>query len=104
MEAGLSKKFIRVWNEVDIEEISRHLIIIGDLLANCGNCSQIGLNPSLSTCPGCKTEFKYATFISERDRGSQIIKMRDKLREKIFIDYSDFKRCKAKSKAKDFFK
>ena len=100
----MSKRFIRVWNEVDIEEISRHLIIIGDLLANCGNCSQIGLDPSLNICPNCKTDFKYATFTSEKNRSSQIIKMRDKLRDKIFIDYSDFKRCKAESKAKDFFK
>ena len=100
----MAKRFIRVWNEIDIENVSRHLIIIGDLLASCGNCSQIGLDPSLSSCPKCKTDFKYATFTSEKDRSSQIAKMRDKLKDKIFIDYSDYKRCKAEFKARDFFK
>lgn len=100
----MAKRFVRVWNELDVDEVSKHLIIIGDLLANCGNCSQVGLNSGLNSCPECKTEFKYATFTSEKDRGSQIVKMRDKLKGKIFIDYSDFKRCKAESKVKDFFK
>ena len=100
----MAKRLIRVWEEFDIEDVSSHLIIIGDLHASCGNCSQIGLNPSVDSCPQCKVEFKYATFTSGKDRSSQFAKMRDKMRNKIFIDYSDFKRCKAESKVKDFFK
>jgi len=100
----LAKKFIRVWREIDIEDVSKHLIIIGDILANCSNCSQIGLDPSLEVCPQCKTDFKYATFTSEKDKASQFAKMKDKLKTKTFIDHSDFKKCKAEFKAKDFFK
>ena len=100
----MAKRFIRVWNELDIKDISKHLIIIGELMGSCANCSHIGLDPYLDVCPKCKTEFEYATFTSEKDRGAQFVKMRNQIPKKVFIDYSDFKRCKAEAKARDFFK
>jgi hypothetical protein len=100
----MTKRLIRVYTELEFDEVVKHLIIIGDLRGTCSNCSHIGIDPNLNRCPNCQADFKYATFTSEKDKGAQMIKMRDKLKNKIFIDYSDFKKSQAEFKIKDFFK
>ncbi len=99
----MAKSFIRVYKEFDIEDISKHLIIFGELLATCNNCSRLGLELSTRTCPECKTEFRYATFSQSRDKESQIHKIVN-MTDLIFVDYDDFKRISGKLKAKEFFK
>jgi predicted amidophosphoribosyltransferase len=99
----MDRRFIRVYKELDIEDVSKHLIIFGDLHGTCSNCSKLGLNFSIRICPECKTEFKYATFSSQSHRVSQMDKI-VKTEDLIFIDYNDYKRIMGKIKARDFFK
>ena len=99
----MGKWFLRVYKEFDIDDVSKHLIILGELLATCSNCSKLGLQLSTRTCPECKTEFRYATFSPSKDKESQMHKI-VKMADLIFIDYDDFKRITGKLKAKDFFK
>lgn len=99
----MAKSFIRVYKEFDIEDVSKHLLVFGELLATCNNCSKLGLALSTRTCPECKTEFRYATFSFSKDKESQIHKIVN-MSDLIFVDYDDFKRITGKLKAKDFFK
>jgi hypothetical protein len=99
----MGKSFIRAYKEFDIEDVSKHLLIFGELLATCNNCSKLGLALSTRTCPECKTEFRYATFSSSKDKESQMHKIAN-MTDLIFVDYDDFKRMAGKLKAKDFFK
>ena len=98
----MNKKFIRVFKEFDVEDISKHLLIFGDVQATCNNCSKLGVDISIRTCPECKTEFRFATFSSSKDKGSQIVKIR-KASDLIFIDYDDFKYLMGEIKAKKLF-
>lgn len=99
----MTKQFIRIYKEFDIEDVSKHLIIFGDLHGTCSNCSKLGLDFSTRTCPECKTEFRYATFNSSFDKGSQMVKIA-KAQDLYFIDYDDYKRAIGKIKARDLFK
>ena len=99
----MDKQFIRVYKELYVEDVSKHLIIFGDLHGSCSNCSNLGLEVSIRTCPECKTEFKYATFSTHKDKASQMVKIA-KAQDLIFVDYDDYKRIMGKIKAKDFFK
>lgn len=99
----MDNKFIRVYRELDIEDVSKHLIIFGDFRGSCSNCSKLGIEMSIRVCPECKTEFKYATFSSSSDKASQMAKI-VKTTDLIFIDYEDYKRIMGKIKAKDLFK
>ena len=100
----MEKRFIRAWNELDVEDVSRHLMIIGELVATCNNCQALGLDQKLKTCPQCNTEFRYATFSSSSHNASQFNKIRDRKAEIMFIDYGDFKKGIGEIKAKKFFK
>ncbi len=54
------KRSIRVWTEVDLDEVKKHLLLIEDLYGSCGNCKQLGLNYLKDkSCPACKNEFRY---------------------------------------------
>ena len=36
----MEKKFIRIYQELDMEAISKQLLIFGDVMATCSNCSR----------------------------------------------------------------
>ncbi|MBM3252198.1 MAG: hypothetical protein FJZ11_05440 [Candidatus Omnitrophica bacterium] len=98
----MNKKFIKVYKELDIEDVSQHLLIIGEALGTCNHCSQLGVDPKIRTCPGCKTEFRYATFSSSKDKSSQIVKIAN-ARDLIFVDYEDYRHLIGEIKAKKLF-
>ena len=39
----MSQKFIRVYKKIDINEIKQHLLIYGDLSAQCASCQIMDL-------------------------------------------------------------
>lgn len=104
----MSQGYIRVWQLDDIDFIKQHLVIIGDLTADCANCKHIGIDyQSQKTCPNCKTEFKYAASRSSSaafDHGALAHKIKKNRPDLILIDFSDFKRAAEKTKAREFFK
>lgn len=101
------KSFIRVFKEVDIDEISGHLIIAGDLSANCFACNHIGIDfQTAKSCPNCHREFKYITFRPKANKAeefSQIGRLKEKRPDLIIIDHADFTRSSGKIKAHDIF-
>lgn len=95
---------IRIWEDLDLDLISKHLLIVGDLTGDCANCRELGIDyQSLKTCPKCKTDFKYMSLRRNNSDGGLIKRFKDKRPDLIFIDYNDFKSAVDKLKAKDFF-
>jgi hypothetical protein len=91
-------ELVRIWQEVDIMDVSRHLLIVGLSAADCSNCKELGINySSAKVCPKCGTDFKYIA-----SRSKEIRKIKEKRPELIFIDLEDYKRATGFIKAKDF--
>lgn len=98
---------IRTWKYYDINEVKAHLLITGQLSADCANCKAIGIDFfNEKCCPQCKTEFK---FIATRQNDGKfpanlIRRIVEKRQDLELIDYSDYQVASGRSKARDFFK
>jgi len=91
-----------------LEEVEKHLLILGDLTGDCAACRQLGISYlEARECPHCKTSFKYVT--SRRlethpgERFQIASRLRDKRPDLVFIDYEDYKRTQGRKKAREFF-
>lgn len=92
-------EFIRVWKEVDIKEVSEHLLIVGASTGDCSKCRELGINYStVKTCPKCGTDFRYIA-----SRNKEIRKIKEKRPDLIFIDFEDYKKETHFIKARHFF-
>ncbi len=98
--------YIRIWQACDIEQISKHLIIVGDITADCANCREFGIEYAQArSCPKCGTEFK---FIACRSAGGQTMgtavrRITSRCPNLTFVDYGDYKSLIGKKEARDFF-
>lgn len=55
----MAHRLIRVWRELDVEDLGRHLLIIGELSAECAHCKAIGINyKEAKQCPQCQAIFR----------------------------------------------
>ena len=104
----MSKAFIRVWQELETEDIKQHLLVVGQVSGTCQSCNELGIDySSAKSCPNCNTEFKFITMRPEkegRDIGFSSIRLVKQRRpDLIFIEYSDFKKFAASRKAQDIF-
>jgi NAD(P)H-hydrate repair Nnr-like enzyme with NAD(P)H-hydrate dehydratase domain len=92
-------ELIRVWKEFDAGEISKHLLVVGLLTADCSNCRELGIDYSTAkACPKCGVDFKYIA-----SRGKEIKKIKNRRPDLIFIDFEDYKKTTGEIKAKNFF-
>ncbi len=97
---------IRVWQACDLEGITKHLLIVGDVSADCAACRELGVDWQNSReCPGCRTVFRFiATRRTDGARGTNVRRIKDKRPDLTFIDYDDYKDITGKQQARDFFK
>lgn len=92
-------EFVRIWKAVDINDISEHLLVVGEAKGDCAKCRALGIDySSAKNCPECGTEFKY---IASRSR--EVAKIINKRPDLIFIDFEDYKKVTGKIKAKGLF-
>ena len=92
---------IRVWQEMDIKAIKPHLLIAGNVSADCGNCKEINVSMDAKNCPKCGTIYKYmATRISGSIREAK--RLKSKRPDLTVIEFNDFKELQARSKARGF--
>jgi hypothetical protein len=91
--------FLRVWQNLDIQDIEKHLIVVGELSAECFSCHKIGIDIKANTCPNCNAFFKYMGFRRHAD-GSYIHKLKEELPQMIFIDFEDLKKVIGKREAR----
>ncbi len=92
--------YIRVWQDLDVEDIKKHLMVWGQLSGDCANCKSIGISLDTHKCPSCGTEFKYIAFRTEVKVG-YIERIKRKRSDLVFIEWRDFSYQLSKSKAKD---
>jgi len=104
----LAHEFLRTWQQFDIEEVEKHLLMVGDVSGDCAACRELGISyQGAKECPRCKTIFKYMT--SRRlethpgERFQVVSRLRQRRPDLIFIDYEDYKRTAGRKKAREFF-
>ena len=93
------REFLRVWKELDVKEIEKALIVMGDLSAECYACHNIGIEKNTVTCPQCGTHFKYMGFRRKVSSG-YLKKLSAEMPYLAFIDFDDFKSVTNKSDAR----
>lgn len=92
-------EFIRVWKELELNDVSEHLLIVGVTVGDCSKCRALGIEYSTAkACPKCGTDFKYAA-----SRTKEIRKIKNKRPDLIFIDFEDYTRVTSQIKARKFF-
>lgn len=104
----MSQHFLRTYQPYDLEDVEKHLLIVGDVSADCASCRQLGLDPvTTKQCPQCGTIFKYLTSRRlEEHAGERFAfarKMSQKRPDLVLLDYSDYTKCLGQKKARDFF-
>lgn len=100
---------IRVWQNCDVEEMTKHLLIVGDLTADCAACRELGIEyQQARNCPKCRTDFRFIaarnTGKLDRNRGANVKRIKDRRPDLTFIDYDDYKEITGKQQAREFFK
>ncbi len=102
------KVWIRVWEEKELSEIEKHILLIGDVKGDCGQCRELGLDyKTVKQCPHCQTSFQYITcrrFESNPGERFSIVKRLAAIRnDLIWIDYEDYKKITGRQRAREFF-
>ena len=100
----MNRKFVRVYKKMDINEIKRHLLIYGDLSAQCANCQTMDFKLDMTSCPKCEAEFKYITFRNLRSHLPKLQKINETKPDIQFVDFDEYKRHIGEMKARDFLK
>jgi len=100
----MGKRYIRVYQQRDILEIKEHLLIYGDLTANCANCQAIDIKFDSRQCPECKTAFKYIAFRNIKHHLPKLPKLQEERPDLIIVDHEDFARHWGAMKAQEFLK
>lgn len=99
--------FVRIWQEMDIEEVKKQIILIDDLYGTCGNCRKLGLNYLKDKkCPDCGAIFKYiATSLKNSSDQTKIMnRLKQENLQLIMIDKDDYNKANAQNAVKDLFK
>ena len=98
------KAIIRTLKEYDLDEISKQLLVVGDLAGDCFNCKELGLDYSkVKSCPKCNTEFRFITSRKSSNLGFKaLISLYRKRPDLICIEFNDLKHQKDREKARDF--
>ena len=96
-------KFLRIWQELNLEDIKQHLLVVGELSAECFNCHELGIDSARRSCPNCGTVFKYIGF-RRKLRAQDFKSFNQERAGVIIIDFFDFKKAINKENAHDIFK
>ena len=100
----MNTKLVRVYKNLDINTIKKHLLICGDLSANCASCNEIDLKWNMSKCPHCHTEFKYLSFRNIKFHFPKIHNLIIQRPNLVIIDLEDYQKGLALIKAEEFLK
>jgi len=99
------KVLLRTLGEFDLDEVSKHLLIVGDLTGDCFNCKEIGLEyAKVKVCPKCSTEFRFISTRRTQNAGSKFIwNLRQRRPDLIYLEFSDIKEHKDRELARKIF-
>ena len=91
--------FLRVWQECDLQDIEKYLIVVGELSSECFACHKVGIERKAQNCPNCGVYFKYMGF-RRKLQMSYLRKMKEEFPQLVFIDFEDFKKSIGKRDAR----
>jgi len=94
------KSFLRFWQEFDLVDIEKHLIVIGELSAECFACHKVGIDRKSKLCPACNANFKYMGF-RRKIRIPHLRETKEEFVNITFIDFEDFKKSLGKRNARN---
>lgn len=98
------KQYLRVYQNLEIQEIQKHLLLIDDLYGSCANCKQVGLNYTKDLqCNQCKTEFKYLATKLPHEVKKILARLEQDDRKLIVIDRDDYDKATAKNSLDGLF-
>ncbi len=100
----MNEKFLRVYKKMDVHEIRKHLLIYGDLSAQCAECQTMDIKLDTTACPKCGTLFKFIAFRNVRQHLPKLQKIHETRPEVQFVDFDDYTRIMGELKARDFLK
>jgi hypothetical protein len=100
----MGQQFIRIYKKLDVSTIKQHLLIYGDLSAQCANCQEMDLKLNDPTCPKCHAEFKYLSFRNIKNHLPKLQRISENRPDVLMIDYEDYSRQIGALKAKEFLK
>ncbi|OGX33866.1 MAG: hypothetical protein A3C36_00160 [Omnitrophica WOR_2 bacterium RIFCSPHIGHO2_02_FULL_52_10] len=100
----MTEKFIRTYKKFDMNEVRGHLLIYGDLSAQCAACQAVDLKLEETACPKCHAEIKYIAFRNVRSHLPKLQKINAQRPGLHIIDYEDYARELGAMKAKEFLK
>ena len=86
------KALLRTWQEFDLKDVEKFLIVHGELSAECYACHKIGLELKAISCSNCGTYFKYIGF-RRKVTISYLHKLRQETPHLTLIDFDDFKKA-----------
>ena len=97
--------YLRIWRPCNVDEITKHLVIVGDVTANCASCRELGIEyAQVKTCPKCGTDFKFIAARNAGKIGGTVKRIINRRPDLTFIDYDDYKGITGKQQARDLFK
>jgi len=98
-------ELIRIWQEVNISDITNHIVLVDDKFGHCPNCKKIGIVlTDLTHCPSCNREFKFVSSKDSRHGKHEIVtRSLQKLPNMKFVDYDDYERAVSKDKLGNLF-
>lgn len=104
----MAGEYLRTFKPYDIEEVRKHLLIMGDLSGDCGACRELGIDSyAAAQCPHCGAVFKYLTSRRLESHPGERFQWARKMHERrpslILIDYTDYAKTISRKKARDFF-
>jgi len=99
--------FIRIWKEIDVDEIEKHLVIIDDIQGFCPSCKKAGIKyEDLAACPSCGREFRFATLREKGDMHALALlvsKLATKAPSLSIVDGNDYNTAINRKKTKSLF-
>ncbi len=99
--------YLRTGREFDFDEVSKHLLVVGELSGDCFSCREFGIDYTREKyCPQCKTDFRYISYRKNADSVTTalIAKLCSRRPDLVYVEYSDIKDISDRLKAKNFFK
>ena len=95
-------RLMRVWKQLDSEDVRRQLLIIGDLSAECAKCKAIGIDHRRAErCPSCGAVFQY---MAARHASGVVVRRLVGLRPDLVpIELEDFRSGEAFDRSHELF-
>jgi hypothetical protein len=103
----MANYYFRVGQVMDYDDVSKHLLVVGELMGDCFACRHVGIDYGREKyCPQCKTDFKYISYRKDSDAitTGNIAKICQRRPDLTYVEYKDIKEISDRKKVKDIFR